>query len=149
MDGGVRQGEMEAWLKREVKEKAHRRRGERAVHHDISGDRVSAAEANTGELIVLPQKLPIPRDLATSGCRLLKAIPDIHNDGIKPCPEASTIWLQREADCALTSKNARENTAFGRSDTILLMFYLDHLFPFLFPFYRPLSSKPVEHRFWK
>ncbi|KAK9244391.1 fungal-specific transcription factor domain-containing protein [Lipomyces tetrasporus] len=119
MDGGVRQEEMAERIKREVKEKAHRRRGERAVH--IPGDRVS------GELIVLPQRLP--RDLATP--------PDVPNDGMEPCPEASTIWLQRGADCTLTSKDARKGIAFGRSDTILLMFYLEHLLPFLFPFYRP------------
>jgi C6 transcription factor Pro1 len=137
MDGGVRQEEMAAWLKREVKEKAHLRRGERAVRHDISGDHVSVAEATTGESVVLPQKVPISRDLATPRCHLLKATPDIHNDGMEPCLEASTIWLQREADCTLPSKNARQSIAFGRSDTILLMFYLEHLFPFLFPFYRP------------
>ncbi|KAK9486443.1 hypothetical protein V1527DRAFT_451118 [Lipomyces starkeyi] len=113
-------------LKREVKDKAHRRSGERA-----SRDRVS------GELIVLPQTLP--RDLATPT--------DIHNDGMEPCPEASTIWLQRGADCTLTSNDAREGIAFGRSDTILPMFYLEHLLPFLFPFYRPLSFKASSYFF--
>jgi hypothetical protein len=78
-------------------------RGERAVH--ISGDGVSAAEATTGELIVLPPKLP--RDLTTPICDRLKATPDIHNDGVEPCPEASTIRLQRGADCTLTGKDAR------------------------------------------
>jgi hypothetical protein len=103
MDGGVRQEEMAERLKREVKERAHRRRGERAGSTAV-------------ELIV----------------------PDIiHNDGIELCPKASTIPLQRAADCTLTSKDARTSIAFGRSDTILLMFYLEHLFPFLFPFYRP------------
>jgi C6 transcription factor Pro1 len=133
MDGGVRQEEMAERLKREVKERAHRRRGERAVH--ISSDRVSAAEAPTGELIVPPQQLP--RDLATPICDLLKAAPDSHNDGMEPCPEASTIWLQRGADCTLTCKDARAIIAFGRSDTILLMFYLEDLLPFMFPFYCP------------
>ncbi|KAK9234739.1 fungal-specific transcription factor domain-containing protein [Lipomyces kononenkoae] len=116
-------------IKYEVKEKARRRRGDRAVH--LSGDRVSVAEATTGELIVLPQNR-LPRGLATPICDLLKATRDIHNDGVEPCPEASTI--QRGAGCPLTSKEA---VAFGRSDTILLMFYLEHLLPFLFPFYRP------------
>ncbi len=133
MDGGVKQEEMAEQLKREVKEKAHRRRGERVVH--ISGDHVSVAEASTGELIMLPQKLP--GDLATPTCDLLKATPDIHNDEMEPSPEASTIWLRRGADCTLTGKNARGNIAFGRSDTILLTFYLENLLPFLFPFYRP------------
>ncbi|KAK9234518.1 fungal-specific transcription factor domain-containing protein [Lipomyces kononenkoae] len=58
--------------------------------------------------------------------------PDIHNNAVEACPEAFTI--QRGADCPLTSKEA---VAFGGSDTILLMFYREHLLPFLFPFYRP------------
>ncbi|KAI4858564.1 fungal-specific transcription factor domain-containing protein [Hypoxylon rubiginosum] len=100
MDGGVRQEEMAERLKREVRETAHLRRGERAVHEN----RVSP---------------PKPRDLATP------------NDGIEsPRP-------QRGADCTLISKDARENIPFGRSDTVLLMFYLEHVLPFLFPFYRP------------
>jgi C6 transcription factor Pro1 len=129
MDGGVRQEEMAEQLKREVKEKARRRHGSRAV---------SVAEATTttttGESIVLPQGLP--KDLAIPIRDLLNATPDIHH-GIEPCPQASTIWPQRGADCTLTGKGARENIAFGRSDTILFMFYLEHLLPFLFPFYRP------------
>lgn len=79
----------------------------------------------------------LPRDLATPMNDLLRAIPDIHHDKMEPCPKASTIWLQRGADCTLTNRNARESIAFDRSDTILLMFYLEHLVPFLFPFYRP------------
>lgn len=94
MDGGVRQEEMAEQLKREVKEKAHRRRGERAV-------------------------------------------PDIQNDVMELCPETAPIRPQRGADCTLVNKNTRENIPFGRSDTIFLTFYLEHLFPFLFPFYRP------------
>ncbi|KAK9369248.1 fungal-specific transcription factor domain-containing protein [Lipomyces kononenkoae] len=106
-------------LKREVKEKGHRGRGERAVH--ISGDSVSVAEM----------------DLATPISDLLKATPDIHSDGMEPSPKESTIWPQRGADCTLINKNARESMVFGRSDTILVMFYVEHLLPFLFPFYQP------------
>ena len=133
MDGGVKQEEMAEQLKREIKEKAHRRHGERVAH--ISDDHVSVAGVSTGKLIVLPQKPP--RNLATPICDLLRANLDVHNDEIEPSPEASTISLQRGADCTLTSKNAREKIAFGRSDTILLSFYLEHLLPFLFPFYHP------------
>ncbi|RFU31058.1 hypothetical protein B7463_g5270, partial [Scytalidium lignicola] len=101
MDGGVRQEEMAERLKREIKEKSHRR-GERKVH--ISGNHVSAAEATT----------------ATG-----------------QFPEASSIGLQYEADCTLTSKDARESIVFGQPNTILVMFYIEHLLPYLFPFYCP------------
>lgn len=114
MDGGARQEEMAERLKREIKEKSHRRRGEPVVH--ISSERVSVAEAPTGDHLM--------------------AAPDVQNASERS-PVASTIWLQRGADCTLTSKDARENIAFTQPDTILLLFYLEHLFPFLFPFYCP------------
>lgn len=133
MDGGVKQEEMAEQLKREIKENAHRRRGERVV--DVSSDGVSIAEASASGLIVLPQKPS--RELATPMCNLLKAAPNIHNNEMEPSPKASAISLQRGADCTLISKNAREDIAFGRSDTIHLTFYLERLLPFLFPFYRP------------
>ncbi len=134
MDGGLKQEEMAERVKREVKEKAYSRRGgERAIN--ISGDRLSFTEAATGEPKILPQKPPM--DLAPPIFDPPRAISDAHNDQIKPCPEASTPSLQRETDCTLTSKKLQKGIAFGRSDTILLMFYLEHLFPFLFPFYHP------------
>lgn len=132
MDGGVKQEEMAERLKREVKEKAaYRRRGERAVHS--SGDRVSVAEATVGKSIALPER--IPRSVPI--CDLLKATPDNHNDRTDTCPDAFTIGPQRGTDCTLTSKGAWESVAYGPSDTILVMFYLEHLLPFLFPFYHP------------
>lgn len=42
------------------------------------------------------------------------------DDSREPCPEAMIAY-----------------TKIGGSDTILLMFYLEHLLPLLFPFYRP------------
>lgn len=114
MDGGVRQEEMAEQLKREVKERGHRRSGERAV--DASpGDRASEPK-----------------------------IMDISSDRTEPCPEpqpSSTSRPQRGADCTLTNMDTRGGVAFERSDTILLMFYLEHVLPFLFPFYRP---SPLE-----
>lgn len=128
MDGGVKQEEMAERLKREVRENAYLR--PRGVQ--LSGGRASVAEATTGEL---------PRGVVTPKRHLLTATTDIQNVGIEQFPEASLIARpQRGADCTLVSKDARGSTpsiAFGRSDTVLLMFYLENLLPFLFPFYRP------------
>ncbi|KAH8660086.1 fungal-specific transcription factor domain-containing protein [Xylariales sp. PMI_506] len=132
MDGGVRQEEMAERFKREVKEMAHRRReGERMAL--VSSDLISMGAAATSGLTVLPQQSP--RVLTSPGDDHLKATPDIQNHGKEPCPETSTERLQR--NCTLSNKNVREIIAFGRSDTILLMFYLEDLLPFLFPFYSP------------
>lgn len=114
MDGSTRQEEMAERLKREIKEKSNRRRGERATH--ISSGRVSVVEAPTG-------KHP------TAG-------PDVRNTS-EGSPDASAIWLQRGTDYTLTRKDACENIVLTQPDTILLMFYLEHLLPFLFPFYSP------------
>jgi hypothetical protein len=111
MDGGVRQEEMAEQIKRKIKERDHRRR-----HRDRT-----VSEATTG------QELPTEQ-----------ASPDTHNNGKELCPEVpASVLLQRKDYCTLISKEPRESIAFGRTDTILFMFYLEHLFPFLFPFYHP------------
>ncbi|TVY54448.1 Pestheic acid cluster transcriptional regulator 3 [Lachnellula cervina] len=129
MDGGVRQEKMAEELKREVKEKAHLRRGGRTLH--TSGDRVSVAEAvdGAGKLRLPPQ---LPTDVATSVHNLFKASSNDQDDRTEPC-------LRRGTDATLACKDAGEsgNITFGQSDTVLIMFYLENLFPFLFPFYRP------------
>jgi hypothetical protein len=128
MDGGVKQEEMAARLKREVKEKAHLRRGERTVH--------VSSEATNGESRVPPLQ-KASRDLASPVCDRFRTTPDNRNDQMQMCPEASSIRSQRGAVCTLASWDAGKGSAFGRSDTILLMFYLEHVLPVLFPFYRP------------
>ncbi|ROV89850.1 hypothetical protein VMCG_09490 [Cytospora schulzeri] len=138
MDGGARQKEMAERLKREVKENA-RRRGDRAGGMDYApADRrasVTGSEATTVG----------SRDLGAASlvCDVLKATRDIRTapDAMEPCPSSgasSPVRLQRGADCTLaTTRETREDIAFGRSDTVLIMFYLEHLLPFLYPFYRP------------
>lgn len=128
MDGGVKQAEMAERLKRDIKET--RRRGDRVARP--SGDRISVSGATTNRLGVLPPK-PLG-DLASPITDFLKATQDIHNDGMEPNP---TTPLQKESPCNLIKQSSRESIAFGRSDTVLFMFYLEHLFPFLFPFYHP------------
>jgi C6 transcription factor Pro1 len=128
MDGGVRQEQMAEQLKREVKERPHRRPGERAVH--ISDGRLSDPAPT------LPPSLP-PCNMNASRCTRLKVTPDCRNDDMERSFEASSIHAQRGRDCSLANEDTHEGITFGRSDTILLMFYLEHLLPFLFPFYRP------------
>ncbi|KAI1144310.1 fungal-specific transcription factor domain-containing protein [Hypoxylon sp. FL0543] len=54
---------------------------------------------------------------------------DLHTDGIDGIEPS-----RGDFGCTLTSNHP---TNFGRSDSIFLIFYLEHVFPFLFPFYRP------------
>ncbi|KAG0651934.1 ATPase get3 [Hyphodiscus hymeniophilus] len=140
MDGGVSQEEMAERLKREVRENAHRYRGPHALHN--YGGRTTVAEGTIGESMVRPRNPAVPVRNST------EAIPDVQEIGMEACPKALTIRPQRGADCTLTSKNNPE-IEFGRSDTILLMFYLEHLPPFLFPFYRPSLLQGANHGSWK
>ncbi|KAI0121066.1 fungal-specific transcription factor domain-containing protein [Xylariales sp. AK1849] len=110
MDGGVRQKEIATRLKREIKEKAHRGWAERAVQFSV--DHNSVTEAPTG---VHPTTAS-----------------DRHNATGRSL-EAPNPWLQHEAD----GNDDHDSMAFGQSDTVLFMFYLENLVPFLFPFYRP------------
>jgi hypothetical protein len=123
MDGGVRQEEMAEKIKSEVKENAYHRR---SIH--TSSDRISPTESATVDSTMLAQKTP--RDAAFPMSKL-------RGDDVNGCPQSSLGLRQRDTDCTLISKDAREQIAFGRPDTILLMFYLEKLFPFLFPFYDP------------
>ncbi|KAH8675381.1 fungal-specific transcription factor domain-containing protein [Xylariales sp. PMI_506] len=134
MDGGVKQEEMAEQLKREVKEKAQRRRGERggerAVHS--SDHSASGTDTITGDLVMLsPSRLRNPSILNGPEGRQ-------SNGAVRPCPMEFSIGFQRDGiGCTLSSSNPSERVPFGRSDTILLTFYLEHLLTFLFPFYHP------------
>lgn len=123
MDGGEKQEEMAERLKREVKENAPRRYGERP----ISTTGISVTESITGEWIVLPRKPPGDQNQ------------DSHIDGTETLPDAPTTQPQHKPDCGLNKEYLDRNEVWqwGKSDTILLMFYLEHLFPFMYPFYRP------------
>ncbi|KAI1337102.1 fungal-specific transcription factor domain-containing protein [Xylariaceae sp. FL0016] len=114
MDGGVRQEEMALRLKGEVKEMASRRirgTGERAFAHASSSDTLVGENAH-------------------EDANVLECV-------MKPCPEATTTGLERGNSCKLAAKDVLLKTPLGRSDTVLIMFYLEHFFPFQFPLYHP------------
>ncbi|KAI1474843.1 fungal-specific transcription factor domain-containing protein [Daldinia eschscholtzii] len=62
-------------------------------------------------------------------------------DELEPRPDPSIVRLQRGPDCTFLSKDGRNSVPFGRPCTVLITFYLENLFPFLFPFYCP---SPLE-----
>ncbi|RMJ14283.1 hypothetical protein CDV36_006025 [Fusarium kuroshium] len=115
MDGGPRQEEMAERLRKDVKDQAHRRRPVR--------DRIPRAS--------------LPR-VSSQGLENSGSLSRRQSDGLsetKPCPEVIP-HPRRGTDCILTTGNLNTIT-FSRPDTFLLMFYLDNLLPFLFPFYNP------------
>ena len=137
MDGGVKQEEMAEQVKREVREKAHHRRGERSVQS--SGGRAPGAETATGNPRALPQEPP--NYLATPVSDLMMATPGSPymglTDPIEQYAKASTLWPRGEADRMFDGREGREGVASGWPDALLFTFYLENFLPFLFPFYRP------------
>ncbi len=130
MDGGPRQEMMHARIKREVKE-FPLRRGAKAVH---SSDSINVALGPPSSEIQNP---------ATPARALFGATPGshIHREEPNSSAEPFRASLQRQANYTLTCKDLREDMGLGDSDTFLFMFYLEHLFPFLFPFYNPSLLK--------
>ncbi|KAJ4373838.1 hypothetical protein N0V83_002577 [Neocucurbitaria cava] len=131
MDGGVRQEEMAERVKREVKEKAYLRREERAAPVPVDQASSSAA-SDEGPLLPQNGYKCLPNPICD-----LRNTPETQIDGVKPYAGAGTISLPHTSECVLLSRDTRDNMGLGGSDTILYMFYHEHLLPFLFPFYRP------------
>ncbi|VUC24517.1 unnamed protein product [Clonostachys rosea] len=132
MDGGNQQDEMLLRLKREVKEMAnHRRRGDRAAHLSKTSREVSSRNAAVFPLedtdgLVTP--IFVPSDPAYSS-------PDRDTEALPGTPATrppATVCLLNNS-----GKNSCKSVAFAHSDTFLLTFYLENVFPFMFPFYRP------------
>ncbi|KAI1750638.1 fungal-specific transcription factor domain-containing protein [Xylaria castorea] len=111
MDGGARQEQTAARFKQEVKDNAHRRREGRG---DMPGDSIGTTGTTA--------------DVAPS-------------NGTNTEPDSRSSTMQRtsggNSHCPLSRKDVQGGIRLGQSDTILLMFYLENVLPFLFPFYRP------------
>ena len=128
MDGGPRQEEMAGRLKREVKDMAHRRRGECGFHS--SGDHASRADTPTSKEVARPKKPP--GHLATPVSNILMGTSESRYAGHNDTTEHFAV-----VGGTLDGGKAREDAASGWPDACLFMFYLENLLPFLFPFYRP------------
>ncbi|KAI0206420.1 fungal-specific transcription factor domain-containing protein [Astrocystis sublimbata] len=118
MDGGARQEEMAEYLKRKVKERGHRRF-------------VNVAPiAKTGPTYQPPSLEPVDTlntSLAARGTAGESFPPSFNSDS------------PRRASCKFAYPVARrhESDPSQFADTVLVMFYIEHVSPFLFPFYQP------------
>lgn len=128
MDGGLKQEEMASWLKREVKQRSHRRSRDGyvpTVDKQIPSDSVD--EASATDLILFPRNMP---ERTFEGNPIDAAGPDVQISN-------ADLQLQSQDLIRLTCGKIGENISPRRSEYIYLMFYLEHTFPFLFPFYDP------------
>ncbi|KAK0632618.1 fungal-specific transcription factor domain-containing protein [Immersiella caudata] len=134
MDNGPLQKEKADWLKQDVKLKASRRRERRylqALEHGIETLDVSRTEADSSDSgdasFVQTPALPPPSAPKNSG----SATTNGHQNNIQqqPTPPCSTPGDAPDAG----------GTGWGIVERELntTMMYLDFVFPFLYPFYRP------------
>ncbi|KAI8630253.1 fungal-specific transcription factor domain-containing protein [Xylariaceae sp. FL1651] len=131
MDGGVRQEEMAEHLKRKVKERGHRRFGNHGVR-DLN-NRAACPDVASDAMLAQSQRLPT---LPSFDAHVTSFITT--GGEMKSSPQALDLILQRRASCKFAPPDARRNSVFGQSDDfVLIMFYIDNVFPFLFPFYQP------------
>ncbi|TVY22381.1 Pestheic acid cluster transcriptional regulator [Lachnellula hyalina] len=112
MDDGVKQEAMAEQIKNEVKQQApYRRRGKRE----------SVATSNTNVSI------PESGDQTEASSYM-----DESNTTPSDPPDAASP-INTKNVC----KEVRKMRPFAQSDSVLLVFYLERILPFLFPFYRP------------
>lgn len=134
MDGGVLQEEMAKQLKRAVKEsnRTYSRRTERIRKRDdgdIGGLSKTEDSAQPHSLRDHMSDVGVslkPRELSHS-------IQGLLSSGQSPISNGKHQTIGDVTRCTL----APESRSLSRSENVLLMFYLEHLFPFLFPFFRP------------
>lgn len=120
MDGGSRQEEMAERIKREIKDKAQLRREERAMNTSPGGPSIEKVFNQSKPASESPKCLPTPI------C-----------EGITKTPNAVVQVPLDMPDVLLPDSQVSERMPVDGSDTVMLMFYIDNLLPFMFPYYRP------------
>ncbi|KAL2204868.1 hypothetical protein CC79DRAFT_1335459 [Sarocladium strictum] len=117
MDGGKRQEEMLQELKREVKEKAPWRRVD-----------VLTTDKKWPRAVLATNGLPSPQTESNSQTSLA----DASSEAISGTSDTRQPPLHDV--CGTPGRGA---PSFGQGDSVLVMFYINHVFPFEFPLYNP------------
>lgn len=122
MDGGLKQAEMSDRIKRDIKIKAHRRRGssmfETSSEFMITPGNLSKLQADTAPRL--------PADAISNG-----------SDPTKSSAETPGPQVQLRPERKHDSHNALQSLVLEGSDAVHSLFYLEKVHPFLFPFYNP------------
>lgn len=122
MDGTSKQAEMAEQVKREIKRRARRHRGEH-MSETIS------------DITTTPQNLS--RTPADARVDTGEASTETRVEMEEWPSQESMHWLQHGFQQEHSNRNSCECRAFEGSDTVLSLFYLEKVLPFIFPFYDP------------
>jgi hypothetical protein len=136
MDGGARQEEMAEQIKREVKQKAHRRREDRIVPN--LGGHVSVFDGpDLREITSQHGAAGGHTSPVSDASKTTTVVNNNDDDDMDLSLEPRTRWLQSGSLDMPSVPASSEGVSFGKSDSVLFLFYIEYLHPFLFPFYRP------------
>ncbi|KAF2014972.1 hypothetical protein BU24DRAFT_423891 [Aaosphaeria arxii CBS 175.79] len=128
MDGGARQEQMVASIKREVRDQAYRRREGRAANISIQND----------GFIIQPSVNPNLDAAAVSEHSSSSSPTNNGETGTSSSRETpQMISPDRATDLTYISSDIGGQLPNNQPCSVLLWFYIEHLLPFLFPFYRP------------
>ncbi|KAJ5249169.1 fungal-specific transcription factor domain-containing protein [Penicillium chermesinum] len=130
MDAGVQQEEMAQRIKRQVKDNAHRRRWERVVNSAGIHNIPPSTDVSDG----VSEMPPMPSRGQVSQTNDLTVNSSNSSEDTGLSSTEISPWQENRPGCLSFQT---EQVLWNRSDNIFLMFYLDTLVPFLFPFYRP------------
>lgn len=143
MDGGEKQERMAKRFKRGVKDGASRRRGEIVTPYPLDTPRNVTGQAKRSKagvnVLITPAstKESDIRPKASQKSAREEPGPTANNINIpKPTPR-----LSKRSNCQSKDKRLPKIKDIDPSETVLLTFYIEHLFPFLFPFYNPALLK--------
>lgn len=145
MDGGEKQKEKAEWLKREVKRKATYRRERRHLQGlEVRLETLDASFTDDSDVIaqtnlinaVAPSVNTPSSSISHSGTQ--ESVPRSGSDSILTDLSSSVASPDEHPDeFALPGLNHHKPDLSSEAEAHSTMMYLDYVFPFLFPYYRP------------
>ena len=155
MDGGKRQNDMAEKLKADIKARARRRRGAEASYISRTGmptpENPDHYQIPDSELVLSTkdtthskQYLPTVFGTNHQASKLDVARDTLGETTVPPTDVGLGLGLAN--DPISTGRDVWNSVFIGHSEATLIMFYLDEVFPWLYPFYRP--SLVQGGRFW-
>ncbi|TGO49669.1 hypothetical protein BCON_0204g00110 [Botryotinia convoluta] len=126
MDGGIKQEVMTKKIKNEVKQHApYRRRGKR----ESTTSNLNVSIPGLADQKLASFNIPLPESEVQS------EVSSYTHDTSATSPDISTV--ASPVNTQKICKQVLQIRPFAQSDSVLLVFYLERILPFLFPFYRP------------
>jgi hypothetical protein len=145
MDGGAEEKKMTQWIKKEVKQNATRRREGRAENQDVALNMIITTPRDyrcSPDSQITPTTPPTVARLSSE-----PSSATAREDQRMQSPfSQTTVGILTDPLTFPSGSLGLERPNFGKNmDLGCIMIYLDHVFPFLFPYYRPSLLETGRH----